>query len=160
MPLILFLTLNVPISNLSIRIHRQFHFTTISVTSVLSLPMQVLSQKECITNYNKPKLKTKYLRRVRRRTKFSHIQCQIKSQPSVSYIQFHQNLSNTFSPLLPEEVNRVTGTKACEDQCSLLQAILACREEGVAPARGPGICAALEYAVPLPPKPGILSEVI
>ena len=45
-------------------------------------------------------------------------------------------------------------------QCSLLQALLACREEGAAPARGPGICAALEYAVPLPPKPGILSEVI
>ena len=45
-------------------------------------------------------------------------------------------------------------------QCSLLQALLACREEGAAQARGPGICEALEYAVPLPPKPGILSEVI
>ena len=26
---------------------------------------------------------------------------------------------------------------------------------GVAPARDPGICATLEYAVPLPPKPDI-----
>ena len=34
------------------------------------------------------------------------------------------------------------------------------REKGVAPARDPGICATLEYAVPLPPKPDIWSNVI